>query len=211
MSTTKPPRRQKGEDGSGKQIRMSTTKPPRRQKGEDGSNESTGEPTKRQEHPDEGVCDEEHPRDCHNDSDQSPDAFLWVQVQTIQSTINDESNMAAVGMATNGVPSLSTVHVTVKGPTFPSGLCNHICRMLRKHGHGVVNDRFQKREYLMLPRSVRNLIKSKLCITCHRIEWEEQINEQQTKYESKSASILPPDRLSARYWRTHLNSQSNNT
>jgi hypothetical protein len=59
------------------------------------------------------------------------------------------------------LPTLKIVTASTAG-----GLCNAISFLLRKRGHPVVNDRLCHCEYLTLPRSIRNLIKNRLCIGC---------------------------------------------
>ena len=93
-------------------------------------------------------------------------------------------------------PALSTLRVTTSSKA--SGLCSAICFLLRKQGHPVVNDRSCRREYLSLPRSIRNLIKNRLCIGCYEvnmcIDGEEPI---------APVSMDIPERVFASHWQRH--------
>lgn len=85
--------------------------------------------------------------------------------------------------------SLSTLRIETLSKS--AGLCNAVCFLLRKKGHPVVNDRFCRQEYLELPRSMRNLIKSRLCIGCYEVKIAGKADVIQT---------ATPERLSARFW-----------
>lgn len=62
----------------------------------------------------------------------------------------------------------STVRVTCNGRR--GRLCGSICNFLRSCGVPVVGDRFSKREFSLLPRHYRNILKDKLRIACCGIE-----------------------------------------
>ena len=93
-------------------------------------------------------------------------------------------------------PALSSL--TISTTSSAGGLCNTICFLLRKQGYPVVNDRLCRREYLDLPRSIRNLIKNRLCIGCYAVSWAEEGHER-----VKTVSIQEPDRLHASHWQNH--------
>ena len=82
---------------------------------------------------------------------------------------------------------------------FDSGrLANVISYVLRKLGYPVVNDRFGKREYLALPRRMKNIIKQKVCIGCFALVV--------TDYEgvSSTVSIDSHKRTQCSFWRETL-------
>ena len=86
-------------------------------------------------------------------------------------------------------------------------LCNMICYVLRKLNHGVVNDRFCKREFAELPRAVRNRLKSKICIGCYGLEIKDSAgNEHSTQTAPCNVQVLVPvpDRLKASWWNEFL-------
>ena len=92
-------------------------------------------------------------------------------------------------------PTLSSLKISTTSSA--GGLCNTICFLLRKQGYPVVNDRLCRREYLALPRSIRNLIKRRLCIGCYAVSWAEGHERVRT------LSIQEPDRLHASHWQSH--------
>ena len=116
--------------------------------------------------------------------DESP----MVQAETsVRMTCNEQTCGQVIPLSTLTITTTSNVRVDA------------LCFMLRKLGHPVVNDRFCRAEYLELPRSVRNLIKSRLCIAC----FEVSVGSQTIKIET-------PDRLSSNYWQQHVLNKPNN-
>jgi hypothetical protein len=93
-------------------------------------------------------------------------------------------------------PALSTVRIVTSCKA--GGLCSAVCFLLRKRGHPVVNDRLCRREYLTLPRSMRNLIKNRLCIGCYNLEFRVDLDELVT-----TVSVETPERLHALHWQRH--------
>jgi len=79
--------------------------------------------------------------------------------------------------------------------------CGIICYVLRKLGHGVVNGRFQRKEFAALPRAVRNRLKKKLCIGCYSlcIKGDDQEDEENVRVDI-------PSLLRASYWQDFLSS-----
>jgi hypothetical protein len=93
-------------------------------------------------------------------------------------------------------PALSTVRIVTSSKS--GGLCSAICFLLRKRGHPVVNDRLCCREYLTLPRSMRNVIKNRLCISCYNVEFHVNDDKQVT-----NVSLEIHERLRALHWQKH--------
>jgi hypothetical protein len=103
----------------------------------------------------------------------------------------------------NFTPPLSTLRIATSCTS--GGPCRRICSYLRGAGYPVVNDRKNQREYLCLPRSVRNRIKRKLCIGCYTVEMgcAEQLHN------SMSTIIADvPDILRASFWQGHCESST---
>ena len=88
---------------------------------------------------------------------------------------------------------------TLKIATASHVRVDSICHALRIHGHPVVNDRFCRNEYLELPRSVRNLIKMRLCIACFEV-----------LVDSQRVTIATPERLSSNFWHEHMSNSKGN-
>jgi len=92
--------------------------------------------------------------------------------------------------------NLSTVIIK---SSFDSGrLSNLLCFILRKAGFPVVNDRFCKREHYILPRVMRNILKTKLCIGCFRLELT--YTDQCERKSTVVVTIDSPTRLLCSYW-----------
>ena len=88
--------------------------------------------------------------------------------------------------------ALSTLSIESKAED--GRLCSAISFVLRKLGHGVVGDRFCKREGAELPRIVRNRLKKKLLIGCYRLK----INGVPDNESIVEAPV--PGRLKVDYW-----------
>ena len=101
----------------------------------------------------------------------------------------------------NETLALSTVQISTSSNA--GGLCNAISFLLRKRGHSVVNDRLCRREYLTLPRSIRNLIKNRLCIGCYEVRMGVGSDEQVT-----TVTIPVPHRLHATHWQKYCEADS---
>ena len=110
-------------------------------------------------------------------------------------------------------PELCTLKITTSCPI--SGLCRAICLYLRKVHHPVVGDRKCQREYITLPRSIRNRIKKKLCLGCFQVNIDAKISvvskdcdagggpNQADHKHCWTSSVDIPDKLSAQYWQQH--------
>lgn len=100
-------------------------------------------------------------------------------------------------------PAISTLELTTATST--ELRADHLCAALRQLGHGVVNDRFGRlsnekiddtiEQPQQLPRSMRNLIKNRLCIGCFAV----RVTTKSDAHE-KIVRADPPERLSAHYW-----------
>jgi 23S rRNA-/tRNA-specific pseudouridylate synthase len=101
--------------------------------------------------------------------------------QTIHVSCSERTDGDSVQLSTLKITATSNVRVDA------------ICYALRKQGNPVVNDRFCRNEYLQLPRSIRNLIKMRLCIAC----FEVSVNSREIK-------VATPERLSSTYWHEHM-------
>jgi hypothetical protein len=111
------------------------------------------------------------------------DSGEWLAVKCV-SSLNEEEK----------IPGLSTIIIT---SAYDSGrLSNVICFILRKIGYPVVNDRFCKREFSLLPRRMRNTIKKKLSIGCYGIIIRN------LPVENSRISISPPERIRCEYWQS---------
>jgi hypothetical protein len=113
-----------------------------------------------------------------------------VALQVLEKTMNNADT-----------PALSTVRIVTSCKA--GGLCSAVCFLLRKSGHPVVNDRLCRREYLTLPRSMRNLIKNRLCIGCYNVEFRVDLDELVT-----SVSVENPESLHALHWQRHCDANS---
>ena len=85
-------------------------------------------------------------------------------------------------------------------------LCSSICYMLRKLNYPVVGDRFCKRELSVLPRSCRNMMKSKLHIGCFGIRINNALLSEEISRDCSYTDVqVPlPARFSALYWKETL-------
>jgi hypothetical protein len=92
----------------------------------------------------------------------------------------------------NSSTSIETLEISSK---YGSGkVVNTISFILRKMGYPVVNDRFCKREFAVLPRRMRNILKQKICIGCYSICLD--LNGVQ-----REIKIEPHRRIQASFWR----------
>eukprot|EP00557_Chaetoceros_sp_GSL56_P007910 CAMPEP_0176489698 /NCGR_PEP_ID=MMETSP0200_2-20121128/7444_1 /TAXON_ID=947934 /ORGANISM="Chaetoceros sp., Strain GSL56" /LENGTH=752 /DNA_ID=CAMNT_0017886891 /DNA_START=7 /DNA_END=2265 /DNA_ORIENTATION=- len=93
----------------------------------------------------------------------------------------------------NDITSLDTIEISSR---YGSGkVVNTISFILRKMGYPVVNDRFCKREFAMLPRRMRNILKQKICIGCYSVCLHLQ------NIVHKEVKIEPHRRTQASFWR----------
>jgi 23S rRNA-/tRNA-specific pseudouridylate synthase len=107
-------------------------------------------------------------------------SFCRAQVRCLEQTSARET-----------LPALSTVQISVSSDV--SGLANIISYYLRKDAaHPVVGDRFTSSEYLALPRSIRNRLKQRLCMSCTGIASKTQRTEHPL-----------PEKLRATFWDDH--------
>jgi len=90
----------------------------------------------------------------------------------------------------DSVSALSTLVVAAGANTRVDELCYGLRKTL---GFPVVNDRVCRSEFIQLPRSVRNLIKNRLCIGCYGVQ-----------VDGKRITLPVPDRLSALYWQDFM-------
>jgi hypothetical protein len=118
-----------------------------------------------------------------------------------QSQIMKSIQLACTERTTSDELQLSTVSITSTNPSSGS-----ICLYLRSHGYPVVGDRFCKREYISLKRSIRNRIKDKLCLGCYRIRIYIHDNNSNDGglIMVQEVSKQAPDKLSAKYWETNF-------
>lgn len=99
--------------------------------------------------------------------------------------------------AVRRVPALSTIQIRTAACV--TGLASVVSYFLRKSGYPVVGDRFAKREYLTLPRSVRNRLKQRLCLQCTEVEIVSSAGSTvKVRLEEWIA-----EKWSARYWDQH--------
>eukprot|EP00977_Amphora_coffeiformis_P007370 scaffold1595_cov171-Amphora_coffeaeformis.AAC.11 len=90
------------------------------------------------------------------------------------------------------VLTLSTIQIDVAENL--SGIGSLLTYALRKQlDLRVVGDRFSNKEYVKLPRSIRNRIKQKICLGCSAIS-----------YDGKEYEYPIPDKWKAGYWATFL-------
>ena len=93
----------------------------------------------------------------------------------------------------------STVRVTCNGRR--GRLCGSICNFLRSSGVPVVGDRFSKKEFSLLPRHYRNILKDKLRIACCGIEIMD-CSDVEEKRNLSYDDYGYDEKLSAAYWST---------
>jgi 23S rRNA-/tRNA-specific pseudouridylate synthase len=98
--------------------------------------------------------------------------------------------LKALSHCSNG-SSLSTIQITTS--TTVSGIASLLCHSLRQqYGFPVVGDRFvANREYLQLPRAMRNRLKQRLCLGCTAIASDAL---------HRTVSVPIPEKWSAAYW-----------
>lgn len=129
-------------------------------------------------------------RNNHGEDDVSAD--VQPQSQKMESV-----QLACTERTSSDELQLSTVSITSTNPSSGS-----LCLYLRKQGYPVVGDRFCKREYISLKRSIRNRIKDKLCLGCYhiRIYINDNNNSDRGLIMVQEVSKQAPDKLSAKYW-----------
>jgi len=89
--------------------------------------------------------------------------------------------------------SLALTSLFIESSGKDGRLCSTISFVLRKLGHGVVNDRFCKREGAELPRIVRNRLKKKTFIGCYGLQIRGGAD-------AENIEVPVPDRLKTVYW-----------
>ena len=99
--------------------------------------------------------------------------------------------------------TLALTSLIVESDAKDGKLCSAISFVLRKLGHGVVNDRFCKREGAELPRIVRNRLKKKTFIGCYGLQIRGV-----AEAESIEVPVAVPDRLKTAYWDALLTGRS---
>jgi hypothetical protein len=98
------------------------------------------------------------------------------------------------------IPALSTLRVTTNCRS--SGLASILSFYLRKtHNFPVVGDRFASDEYSQLPRSMRQRVKQRLCMSC---------TELRLGSSGEHASVPIPSKWSAKHWQNVLSASSKN-
>ncbi|KAG7366795.1 GlcNAc-PI de-N-acetylase [Nitzschia inconspicua] len=100
----------------------------------------------------------------------------------------------------NATSSLSTLLIVTPHPA--SGI---LCHFLRTSGFPVVGDKFCRKEYMTLKRSIRNRLKDKLCLGCYAVEIEDFLRL------GMDRSIFRkevPEKLSAKGWGQFLEQES---
>jgi len=100
-------------------------------------------------------------------------------------------------------PVLSTIRLET-GLTV-SGIANLICFSMRHNfGLRVVGDRFSRREdSQLLPRSIRNRIKQKLCMSCTHVGISSCLSTEGSEQEHEYSSPIP-DKWRASFWQAFL-------
>eukprot|EP00978_Attheya_sp_CCMP212_P037844 scaffold182037_cov44-Attheya_sp.AAC.1 len=95
---------------------------------------------------------------------------------------------------------VSTIEISVSSQC--SRLCNALCHMLRtKYQLPVVNDRFCKQEFMTLPRSMRSVLKQKLCIGCFGVTLTQHDKKTTTTTPwTKTIKVDVPYRMNASFW-----------
>jgi hypothetical protein len=133
-------------------------------------------------------------------NDREDDASANVQQQSSQ--LMKSIQLACTERTTSDELRLSTISITSTNPSSGS-----LCLYLRSQGYPVVGDRFCKREYISLKRSIRNRIKDKLCLGCYQIRiyiHDNNNNKDGGLIMVEEVSKQAPDKLSAKYWETNF-------
>ena len=126
----------------------------------------------------------------------SEEEECYVPQTSTSPTTNEgkELFIRCLGQTTSSKTQMALSTLSIESKAEDGRLCNAISFVLRKLGHGVVNDRFCKREGAELPRIVRNRLKKKLFIGCYRLKIY-------GVPDSESIVEAPvPDRLKVDYW-----------
>ena len=123
------------------------------------------------------------------------------QISTSPTTSEEkELFIRCLGQTTIRKTQMALSTLSIESKAEDGRLCSTISFVLRKLGHGVVNDRFCKRESAELPRIVRNRLKKKLCIGCYRLKISGIADN-----ESIVVEAPVPDRLKVDYWDALVN------
>ena len=104
---------------------------------------------------------------------------------------SDELFIQCVARSRHDALSVSTIEIY--SSAHDGRLCSISSYILRKLNHGVVNDRFCKREFASMPRAFRNHVK-KLCLGCFGLKII------QGDEEPTNVDVPVPGRLNAGYW-----------
>jgi 23S rRNA-/tRNA-specific pseudouridylate synthase len=97
------------------------------------------------------------------------------------------------------LPPLTTIEI-ITG-TLVSGFCSILSHYFRKQGYAIVGDRFASREYLTLPRAVRNRLKQKICLGCTNVS---------SYGEGQTASKAVPEKWRVSHWESFCCHGENN-
>lgn len=133
-----------------------------------------------------------------------------MEIQCIERTSQENAS---------GALALSTLKISTG--CVVSGLCRAICLFLRKQRYPVVGDHQCQKEYIALPRSIRNRIKKKLCLGCYKVNIDATMvgHKKADKNKRKITEARPlsfhwvssmaiPDRLRATHWQEHWENAS---
>lgn len=125
------------------------------------------------------------------------------QISTSPTTSEEkELFIRCLGQTTSRKSQIALSTLSIESKAEDGRLCSTISFVLRKLGHGVVNDRFCKREGAELPRIIRNRLKKKLFIGCYRLKLSGVAD-------NESIVEAPvPDRLKVDYWDALLSGDS---
>ena len=116
------------------------------------------------------------------------------RVSTSPSTGGEQLFVRCISRTSGGnSQALTLSSLIVESDVKDGKLCSTISFVLRKLGHGVVNDRFCKREGAELPRIVRNRLKKKTFCGCYGLQIRGDA-------EAESIEVSVPDRLKTVYW-----------
>ena len=126
------------------------------------------------------------------------------RVSTSPSTGGEQLFVRCISRTIGGnSETLTLTSLIVESDAKDGKLCSAISFVLRKLGHGVVNDRFCKREGAELPRIVRNRLKKKTFIGCYGLQIRGV-----AEAESIEVPVAVPDRLKTAYWDALLTGRS---
>lgn len=126
------------------------------------------------------------------DIDQSDKVDEEESTYRVKLRVTESSLIAGKSDGEEEVLNLSTIRVDVADNL--SGIGSLLTYALRKQLNlRVVGDRFSNKEYVKLPRSIRNRIKQKICLGCSAIT-----------FDGKEYEYPVPDKWKANYWAAFL-------